>query len=162
MNPTVTAGEVRTLRSFLRLLVAVSAVLAGGAYLWRGLDFSLGVLLGSAIIVLNLVWTIRVVQAVMVSSQPKTRLAFSYVSKLGLTAVVLLVALYTMADWRSVARTIAGLDPGYLAPALILFVPQTLVSAARWRFLATPVCRISLLEGTRQTLAASALNLVIP
>ena len=77
-------------------------------------------------------------------------------------AVILLVALYTMADWRAVARAVAGLDPGYLVPALILFVPQTLVSAARWRFLAAPVCRISLLEGTRQTLAASALNLVIP
>lgn len=123
MNPTVTAGEVRTLRSFLRLLVAVSAVLAGGAYLWRGLDFSLGVLLGSAIIVLNLVWTIRVVQAVMVSSQPKTRLAFSYVSKLGLTAVVLLVAILKF-----------NLDPiGILVGISSLFVSGFLFGMARYR-----------------------------
>ena len=123
MNPTVTAGEVRTLRSFLRLLVAVSAVLAGGAYLWRGLDFSLGVLLGSAIIVLNLVWTIRVVQAVMVSSQPKIRLAFSYVSKLGLTAVVLLVAILKF-----------NLDPiGILVGISSLFVSGVLFGVARYR-----------------------------
>ena len=123
MNPTVTAGEVRTLRSFLRLLVAVSAVLAGGAYLWCGLDFSLGVLLGSAIIVLNLVWTIRVVQAVMVSSQPKIRLAFSYVSKLGLTAVVLLVAILKF-----------NLDPiGILVGISSLFVSGVLFGVARYR-----------------------------
>ena len=123
MNPTVTAGEVRTLRSFLRLLVAVSAVLAGGAYLWRGLDFSLGVLLGSAIIVLNLAWTIRVVQAVLVSSQPKIRLAFSYVSKLGLTAVVLLVAILKF-----------NLDPiGILVGISSLFVSGVLFGVARYR-----------------------------
>lgn len=123
MNPTVIAGEVRTLRTFLRLLVAVSAVLAGGAYLWRGLDFSLGVLLGSAIIVLNLVWTIRVVQAVMVSSQPKIRLAFSYVSKLGLTAVVLLVAILKF-----------NLDPiGILVGISSLFVSGVLFGVARYR-----------------------------
>jgi hypothetical protein len=74
----------------------------------------------------------------------------------------LLVALYTAADWRSVGRVLASLDAGYLVAGLLLFVPQTLVSAMRWRRLVSPLAAISLGEAVRQTLAASALNLIVP
>ena len=57
---------------------------------------------------------------------------------------------------------LAGLQPKYLLPAMLLFVPQTVVSAWRWKALVAPVCRISLLLAIRQTLAASALNLAVP
>src|SRR6185503_9427590 len=73
-----------------------------------------------------------------------------------------LAALYTAADWRSVGRVLASLDAGYLVAGLLLFVPQTLVSAARWRRLVAPLAAISFGEAMRQTLAASALNLIVP
>ncbi|HXT57593.1 MAG TPA: lysylphosphatidylglycerol synthase domain-containing protein [Pirellulales bacterium] len=74
----------------------------------------------------------------------------------------LLAALYAAADWRSVGRVLASLDVGYLVAGLLLFVPQTLVSAVRWRRLVAPLAAISLGEAVRQTLAASALNLIVP
>jgi hypothetical protein len=77
-------------------------------------------------------------------------------------AFALLAALYWHCDWRRVAEALAALDAGYLFAALLLFVPQTLVSAWRWQSLAAPLARISLLEAVRQTLAASAWNLAAP
>ena len=77
-------------------------------------------------------------------------------------AVALLAALYALADWRSVVHAMGGLNPWYLAAALVLFIPQTLVSALRWRYLMSPFVGISLAESTRQTLAASAVNLFVP
>ena len=74
----------------------------------------------------------------------------------------MLAALYRAADWRAVGRVLASLDAGYLAAGLALFVPQTLISAARWRRLVAPLAALSLAEAVRQTLAASALNLVLP
>ncbi|MBI1903280.1 MAG: flippase-like domain-containing protein [Planctomycetia bacterium] len=74
----------------------------------------------------------------------------------------LLSALYLTVDWRSVGRVLVNLHPGLLAAALCLFVPQTLVSAWRWRVFVSGVRRISLAEALRQTLAASAFNLVVP
>lgn len=77
-------------------------------------------------------------------------------------AVVLLAALYASADWRAVGRAVLQLDAVLLLAALTLFIPQALVSAARWRRLAEPYCPLSLRDATRHTLAASALNLVVP
>jgi len=77
-------------------------------------------------------------------------------------AVVLLAALYRAADWRAVGRVLASLDRSYLLAGLMLFVPQTLVSAARWKRLVAPLIAISLGDALRHTLAASALNLVVP
>jgi uncharacterized membrane protein YbhN (UPF0104 family) len=57
---------------------------------------------------------------------------------------------------------LAGLDAAWLTLALLLFLPQTLLSAWRWRGLAAPLCRVSLREAVRQTLAASAWNLAAP
>ena len=77
-------------------------------------------------------------------------------------AAVLLAALYRAADWRAVAGVLASLDAGYLAAGLLLFAPQTFVSAARWKRLVAPLASISLGESLRQTLAASAMNLILP
>jgi glycosyltransferase 2 family protein len=78
------------------------------------------------------------------------------------SALVLLAALYAAADWRAVGRAIAGLDAACLIAALALFVPQTLLSAWRWRRWIGPVSKITLAAAVRQTLASSALNLVVP
>lgn len=77
-------------------------------------------------------------------------------------AVVLLAALYRAADWRAVGRVLAALDRGYLLAGLLLFVPQTLISAVRWKKLVAPLTALSLGDALRHTLAASALNLVVP
>src|SRR5690606_17149268 len=77
-------------------------------------------------------------------------------------AAVLLAALYWHCDGQRVAAALRGLDAGYLAAAMALFVPQTVVSAWRWKRLAAPLCSISLGEAIRQTLAASAWNLIAP
>ncbi|HEV7226400.1 MAG TPA: lysylphosphatidylglycerol synthase domain-containing protein [Pirellulales bacterium] len=92
---------------------------------------------------------------------PARKTLLKRLMKIGVAAA-LLAGLYTAADWRSVGRVLASLDAGYLMAGLLLFVPQTLVSAIRWRRLVSPLAAISLGEAVRQTLAASALNLVVP
>lgn len=77
-------------------------------------------------------------------------------------ALLLLGGLYAHADWRAVGQALRGLHAGYLTAAFLLFVPQTLLSAVRWRRLVAPVCTIGVGEAVRQTLAASAWNLVMP
>lgn len=80
----------------------------------------------------------------------------------GGVALVLLAMLYRAADWQRVSAAVAELRPGYLAAALALFVPQTLVSAWRWRYLVSRSSPIGYFEALRQTLAAASLNLVVP
>lgn len=77
-------------------------------------------------------------------------------------AAALIAALVRAADWREVAGALERLERGWVAIGLLLFVPQTLVSAARWRALAAPLARLSLGAAVHQTLAASAMNLVLP
>ena len=81
--------------------------------------------------------------------------------KLTMAAIVLAV-LYRAADWRAVLAVLASLDGLWLAAAFGMFVPQTLVSAWRWQGLAAGIQPLSLVTALRQTLAASALNLVVP
>jgi hypothetical protein len=78
------------------------------------------------------------------------------------SAIGLLLALYWYCDWRLVAAAVVGLDRVYLSWAVLLFVPQTLVSARRWQLLAASRCCLTLREAVRQTLAASAWNLAAP
>lgn len=77
-------------------------------------------------------------------------------------AVVLCAVLAWSADWRKVAETLIELDGYWFAVSLLLFVPQTVVSAVRWRWWIAPLCRISFRESAREILAASALNIVMP
>jgi uncharacterized membrane protein YbhN (UPF0104 family) len=77
-------------------------------------------------------------------------------------AVILLGAVYWAADWKAVLQAAATLEPTLLIAALAMFLPQTLVSAVRWRMLIRPLCRLAVADAVLQTLAASALNLVTP
>ena len=81
--------------------------------------------------------------------------------KLAIT-VVMCGMLYAAADWREVGAKLTTLDGTLLVAALLLFVPQTLVSAWRWRRLIAPWGRHSLSEATAHTLIASTWNLVVP
>lgn len=89
------------------------------------------------------------------------RLFSSGWTKSALTAV-LLFALYRAADWRAVGTQLVGIDRVPLFVAILLFVPQTFVSAIRWRLIVSPLCELSVGAAIRQTLAASACNLVVP
>ncbi len=79
-----------------------------------------------------------------------------------LVTIVLCTALVRAADWHSVARHAAEVRLSLLAWALLLFVPQTLVSAWRWKLLVRPLTQLTFVESLREILAASALNLVVP
>jgi hypothetical protein len=79
--------------------------------------------------------------------------------------VVTIVAcglLYRAADWHRVTAELVDLDGPWLAAALTLFVPQTIVSAWRWRRLIAAHTPLSLAESVRHTLAASTWNLIMP
>ncbi len=77
-------------------------------------------------------------------------------------ACALVALLVATIDVSRVALAIARLQWMPLGVALALFVPQVVVSAVRWREWIAPLERITLAESVRQTLAASALNLVLP
>jgi hypothetical protein len=79
-----------------------------------------------------------------------------------LGTVVLCTMLYRAVPWRDVVAGAARIDLGILSLGLLLFVPQTLLSAWRWRAMLRPLAEVSFGDSLRQTLAGSALNLVVP
>lgn len=81
--------------------------------------------------------------------------------KLGVSATLLTVLLRVV-EWPQVLAAARQLDPAWLALSLLLFVPQTVVSAWRWQKLIAPLSSITLVESVWHTLAASALNLIAP
>ena len=81
--------------------------------------------------------------------------------KLAVSAL-LLVMLFRAAQWSAVIEALQGLDRAWLAWALLLFVPQTLLSAWRWRELIAGETHLTLGDSLRQTLASNAFNLIMP
>ena len=79
-----------------------------------------------------------------------------------LSACMLLAVLYWSIDAAAVARSVSGLHWGYLGLAMLMFLPQTFISALRWRRMVAPVCALTTSEALRQTLVASAWNLFVP
>lgn len=73
-------------------LLAISLFLAGGGFLWRGFDFTLAVLIGSLIVGLNYLWNRKVFRGLLLADNPRSRARLSYAAKLGLTVVVIYVA----------------------------------------------------------------------
>lgn len=110
------------LRLFSRLLLLVSAVLVAGAYMLLGIDFSLGVLLGSGIVVLNYFWSVRVFSRILEEAQPKVRLGLSWVMKFGVTALVLYVAVVQL-DMQPVGIMV-GVSAVVIAGLLVAVVRQ--------------------------------------
>ena len=87
----------RALRRIYLLLGIVTAALAGGTWAWGGLDMAEAVLLGCAVIALNLLGTAQFVAAVLSERRYKGRLIASLTIKLGLTLVVLYIAVSRLA-----------------------------------------------------------------
>ncbi len=82
-----------SLTTFARMLAAVSLLLVGGSYFWRGIDFAVGVLLGSGIVGLNFWWTRRAVSKALRDDSPKAILWISFLSKFGVTVAILSLAI---------------------------------------------------------------------
>ena len=88
------AGQPPSLRAYAALLAGVGVAAVAGGYLWRGVDFAGAVLLGFAIVALNVMWTKNLVQSMLRGNGAYRALMFAaYLAKFGLTAVVLYVAL---------------------------------------------------------------------
>lgn len=77
-------------------------------------------------------------------------------------AAATLGALYYAADWRAVCKALRAVELDALFAALALFVPQTIVSAWRWRWLGGAGKPLAFGESLSCTLAASGLNLFLP
>jgi len=84
------------------ILIAVAAVFVAGGFLWGylsrgelrgGIDFSTGVALGCFLVGLNYVWTRSVVRRVLRGDSSRARVVLTYVVKLGLTVLVLFLAI---------------------------------------------------------------------
>ncbi len=93
MNGKTSRSSPDALRLFSWLLLASAVLLTAGGYLWRGIDFSLGVLLGSGLAGLNYLWTRRVIKKALQGDQPRSRIGFSLFLKFGLTALILYFAI---------------------------------------------------------------------
>jgi uncharacterized membrane protein YbhN (UPF0104 family) len=76
--------------------------------------------------------------------------------------LLILAVLYARIDLARFAAVLGRIDPLWLALALACFVPQTLVSALRWRMLLRDLAALSLGEALRHVLASGTLNLVLP
>jgi uncharacterized membrane protein YbhN (UPF0104 family) len=74
----------------------------------------------------------------------------------------LLVWLWRRVGGEGLAALLRDLDPTWLAAALAMFVPTTLVTAWRWRVVAADVRALGWGEALRMVLAASAANLFLP
>lgn len=79
-----------------------------------------------------------------------------------LAGLALLTWLYTRVGWTEVARAVESVSPAPLLLALLLFVPQTLISALRWRVLVAGRGSITMAQAIGDVLRAAVWNLILP
>ncbi|MCC5876748.1 MAG: flippase-like domain-containing protein [Candidatus Sumerlaeia bacterium] len=77
-------------------------------------------------------------------------------------SLLLLAALFASIDLGELGRVLGQVSLFWLSIGMVLFVPQILLIAFRWRYLCRPLADIPLAECVRQVLAASSLNLILP
>lgn len=82
-----------TFNRFQLYLLISGAGLVGVAWAAAGLDFTLGVLLGSIVVLLNVFWTKSLVKTIILTGKSKKLFTFFYIFKFGLTAGVLIAAM---------------------------------------------------------------------
>jgi len=76
--------------------------------------------------------------------------------------VLILGLLWWGTGWRELWAVCRQLDPVWLAMALAMFVPQTLLSGARWSWIVGTYQPLGLVRATQLVLVSSALNVVLP
>ena len=77
-------------------------------------------------------------------------------------AVLILVLLWWRTGWGELWAVCRQLDPLWFAAALAMFVPQTLLSGARWSWIVGAYQPLGLRRATELVLMSSALNVVLP
>ncbi|MBI4083134.1 MAG: ATP synthase subunit I [Candidatus Lambdaproteobacteria bacterium] len=75
------------------LLLAFCVAISAAAQAWRGVDFARGVLIGSAVVTLNFIWTGRVVAGILERRKAGAAVLLTLAAKLGLSALALYLAL---------------------------------------------------------------------
>jgi peptidoglycan/LPS O-acetylase OafA/YrhL len=91
--PVETPVVLRAPRRLYLILLAVSTVLIGLAYALGDLDMAKGALLGSVLVGMNLMGTVAFIRMVLRDRRYKALLFASFISKFGLTMVVLYIAI---------------------------------------------------------------------
>ena len=77
-------------------------------------------------------------------------------------ALLILVLLWRRAGWNEIRAVCRQLDPIWFAVALAMFIPQTLLSGARWSWIVSAYQPLGFWRSTELVLASSALNVVLP
>lgn len=74
----------------------------------------------------------------------------------------ILILLWRRTGWTELFDTCRKLDLAWFAAALLMFLPQTVLSGARWSWLVETYQPLGLRRGIETVLAASALNVILP
>ena len=82
-----------TFNRFQLYLFLSGAGVVGVAWAAAGLDFTLGVLLGFIVVLLNVFWTKNLVKTILLTGKSPKLFTFFYIFKFALTAGVLIVAI---------------------------------------------------------------------
>lgn len=77
-------------------------------------------------------------------------------------SVFLIALLVRHVDRAALLANLASTRWGIFAAALVLFVPQTVVIAWRWKLLVAPFTGLPLADSVRMVLAGATMNLVLP
>lgn len=83
----------QSINLFMGCLVGCGIVFSVGGFWWSGFDFLKGVLLGFLIVLLNAIWTKKLVSSLLFGGSPKALSTGLFMLKFGLTAVVLYLAI---------------------------------------------------------------------
>src|SRR5690606_5384010 len=73
-------------------------------------------------------------------------------------SLTLLTVLVLSVDRQKLAEVLRNADLVWFGAALLLFLPQTLAIAHRWKMIASPIAPITLKEAGRQIVASNCLN----
>ena len=117
----------RTVKQFGWVLAFTAGLLPPIGWVLLGIDFFLGVLLGSLIVILNVWWTKKLVETILYAEGTKALVTASYMVKLGFTGVGLYLALF----WGGLpaAGLLLGLSSLFIA--VLVFSGIRMVRAPR-------------------------------
>lgn len=77
-------------------------------------------------------------------------------------SVLIMILIFSRVDMSRFAETVAGANPWLFAAALVMFIPQILLTAWRWQVMTRKSIPLSVGESASLILAASALNILLP
>lgn len=79
-----------------------------------------------------------------------------------LFSMVILFLIYQKVDMGRLAIVLGKSDKPWLCISLLMVIPITMLTVARFRTIAPPDARVSFAEGMRLILAGSSLNMILP